>query len=106
MGQQTLGGDDITLLRDRYLQRVTEALPEAAAEAGDWPIHQDHCFARVVLDTLFQRVWYDHIDGTPAYEQLSIEELREATEIADRMLEDGKPTVEALNRQSLEWRDH
>jgi len=106
MGQRTLGGDDLTLLCERYLQRVTEALPEAAAEAGDLPIHHDHCFARVVLDTLFQGVWYDHIDETPAYEQLSTEELREAIEIADKMLEDGKPTVEALNQQSLEWRDH
>jgi hypothetical protein len=106
MGQRTLGGDDLTLLRERYLQRVTEALPEAAAEAGDWPIYHDHCFARVVLDTLFQGVWYDYIDETPAYEQLSTEELREAIKIGDKMLEDGKPTVEALNQQSLEWRDH
>jgi len=60
----------------------------------------------VVLDALFQGAWYDPIDGTPAYKQLSTEELREAIKIADRMLEDGKPTVEKLNRQSLKWRDH
>lgn len=60
----------------------------------------------MVLDTLFQGAWYDPIDGTPAYKHLSTEELREAIKIADRMLEDGKPTVEKLNRQSLKWRDH
>ncbi|OYR42215.1 hypothetical protein DJ82_03145 [Halorubrum sp. Ib24] len=106
MGQRTLGGDDLTRLRETYLQRVTGALPKQAAEAGDWPIHRDHCFARVVLDGLFEGVWYDHVDGTPAYEQLSADELRAAIAIADRMLEEGKPAVEALNRQSLRWRDH
>ena len=106
MGQKTLGGEDLTTLRERYLQRVTKGLPEQATKAGDWPIYRDHCFARVVLDTLFEGVWYDHIDRTPAYKQLSTAELREAIAIADRMLEDGKPTVEALDRQSLQWRDH
>lgn len=106
MGQRTLGGDDLTLLRETYLHRVTEALPKQATEAGDWPIQQDHCFARVVLDVLFAGVWHDHVDGTPAYERLSTDELREAIAIADHMLEEGKPAVEALNRQSLKWRDN
>lgn len=105
MGQRTLGGDDLTALRETYERRVTEELPERARERGDWPIEADHCFARVVLDALFEDVWYDHIDGSPAYEHLSADELRDAIGIADRMLDEGKPTVEALNRRSLRRRD-
>jgi hypothetical protein len=105
MGQRTLGGDDLTALREEYLRRVTEDLPERARERGDWPIDRDHCFARVVLDNLFGGEWSDHVDGSPAYERLSADELRAAVAIADRMLAEGRPAVEALNRRSLGWRD-
>ena len=57
-----------------------------------------------MLDALFEDVWYGHVDGTPAYEHLSADELRAANEIAERMLDGGRPTVEALHRRSLEWR--
>ena len=94
MGQRTLDGDDISELRAAYRRRVTEELPRAARREG-WPISEDHCFARVVLD---------HVDGRPAYEHLSPAELEEAVALADRMLEAGRPAVEALNRDSLRWR--
>lgn len=104
MGQQTLDGDDLTDLRESYRRRVFEQLPRRAREAGDWPIEADHCFARVVLDALFEAEWYDHVDGRPAYEHLSAEQLRAAIAIADRLLEAGKPAVETLNDNSLAWR--
>jgi hypothetical protein len=103
MGQRTLDGDGISELRATYVRRVTEALPRAARREG-WPIQEDHCFARVVLDSVFGDVWYDHVDGRPAYEHLSPAELEEAIALADRMLEAGRPAVEALNRNSLRWR--
>lgn len=83
---------------------MNEALPEAARRSDGWPIHLDHCFGRVVLDNLFGDEWYDHVEGRPAYEHLSREELAEAIEIADRMLEEGRPVVEELNERSLRWR--
>ena len=104
MGQQTLEGEDLTALRGRYRRTVASELPQRARRHGDWPIEADHCFARVVLDTLFEDVWDDHVDGSPAYEQLSADELRAANEIAERMLDGGRSTVEALNRRSLERR--
>lgn len=104
MGQQTLGGTDISDLREEYRQKVLEELPAAATEASDWPISEDHCFGRVVLDTLFEDEWTTHLDGSPAYEQLSATELRSAIQIAERMLSEGKPVVEALNEKSLRWR--
>lgn len=104
MGQHTLTGEDLTSLRETYLRRVTRELPARARAADDWPIHRDHCFARVVLDTLFEDDWSDHVDGRPAYKQLSSDELREAIAIAERMLAGGTPVVTALNEASLRRR--
>ena len=103
MGQRTLDGDDISELRAAYVRRVTGELPQAARREG-WPIREDHCFGRVVLDNVFGDAWYDHVDGRPAYEHLSPAELTVAVDLADRMLKAGRPTVEALNRNSLRWR--
>lgn len=107
MGQRTLDGTDISDLRTEYDRKVHRALPAQARASGDWPVHADHCFARIVLDNLFDGVWYDHVAGRPAYEHLSQAELEAAIAIADRMLTEGKPAVVALNENSLAWRrDH
>jgi hypothetical protein len=104
MGQQSLSGTDISALREEYLQKVTEELPARAQTTDSWPITDDHCFARVVLDTLFEDEWSNHISRSPAYKQLSENQLRAAITIADRMLTEGQPAVEELNQQSLRWR--
>jgi len=105
MGQETLDGTDISALRRRYRRLITEALPAAARKREGWPIREDHCFARVVLDALFEDEWYDHVDGRPAYEHLSAFELREAIDIAERLLAEGRPLVVELDRRPLAWRD-
>ena len=104
MGQETLDGENISELREAYKRKVTDELPEKAQRNDGWPIHLDHCFGRVVLDNLFQDEWYGHVDGRPAYENLSEEELRDAIRIADEMLQRGRPAVERLNDNSLRWR--
>ncbi len=104
MGQHTLSGTDISALREEYLQKVTEELPAKAQASDGWPITDDHCFARVVLDTLFGDEWSRHISRSPAYKHLSEAQLRAAITVADRMLANGRPAVEELNRQSLRWR--
>lgn len=104
MGQETLDGEDLSQLRAIYPRKIHEQLPERAREGDDWPIRLDHCFARVVLDNLFQDEWYDHVAGRPAYEHLSAEELETAIELANRMLNEGRPAVEQLNERSLRWR--
>ena len=104
MGQETLHGDDLSQLRNTYRRKVHEELPERAQNSDNWPIHLDHCFGRVVLDNLFEDEWYDHVDGRPAYEHLSTQQLGAAIDIADRMLADGRPAVERLNENSLRWR--
>jgi hypothetical protein len=104
MGQETLSGDNLFELRADYKRKVNEELPEKAQSSDGWPIHLDHCFGRVVLDNLFEDEWYSHIDGRPAYENLTQDELKQAIEIADKMLSEGKPAVEELNEKSLRWR--
>lgn len=104
MSQETLDGEDISELREEYDRKVNEQLPERAQSSDGWPIHLDHCFGRVVLDNLFEDEWYDHVDGRPAYENLSPEELRKAIAIADQMLKEGQPVVTELNGNSLQWR--
>lgn len=105
MGQRTLNGEDITQLRAAYDRLVHERLPAAARASGDWPIQDDHCFGRVVLDTLFDDEWYGHVDGRPASRHLSATELRAAIEIARRLLDEGRSLVAELNRASLARRD-
>ena len=105
MGQRTLGGDDLSELRRRYRALVTTELPQAARARDDWPISEDHCFARIVLDNVFDDVWYDHVAGRPAYEHLSASQLREAVGTAEQLLDEGKPLVDELNQRSLAWRE-
>ena len=104
MGQQTLSGDDLSQLRAEYRKKVTEELPKRAENSEGWPIHHDHCFARVVLDNLFGDEWYRHVDDRPAYKQLSHRELQAAIAIAERLLAEGTPLVTALHQNSLRWR--
>lgn len=104
MGQTTLNGSDLSALRATYDELVHERLPETAQNGDEWPIHLDHCFGRVVLDNLFEDEWYGHVDGRPAYEQLSEEELKTAIAIAERILEGGPAVAAELNERSLRWR--
>lgn len=104
MGQRTLDGTDLSRLRRRYQRLIGSELPRAARADGDWPIREDHCFARIVLDHVFGGVWYDHVEGRPAYEHLSASELRAAIVVAERLLDEGRPLVDGLNRASLRRR--
>jgi len=103
--QRTLDGKNLTARRERYLTLVTERLPAAAREAGTWPVDEDHCFARIVLDNVFGGRWDEHVDGRPAYEHLSPDELDAAIDVAEQLLARGRPLVEERNERSLRWRD-
>jgi hypothetical protein len=104
MGQRTFDGVDITALRAAYERKVHDELPARASDAGDWPIREDHCFARVALDNAFGDRWDEHVTGRPAYEHLSADELEAAVAVADAMLDEGRPAVERYNDRSLAWR--
>ncbi|PTX57031.1 hypothetical protein C8N43_1696 [Litoreibacter ponti] len=88
---------------DRYLTLTRETLPAEAARRGrDWPVRNDHCFQRIVLDAISGGVWYDHIEK-PAYKHLTEAQATQAVELCERILS-GEADLWALNDQSLIWR--
>ena len=89
----------------RYRELVLHELPRRAT-AGGWVVTADHCFGRIVLDHAVGGRWYDVLGRSrgPAYDRLSIEQLRTAVDTAERMVTGGDPLVRALDAQSLAWR--
>lgn len=78
------------------------ALP-AMASARGWPIRNDHCFQRVLLDAACGGRWYDHIAGRPAYRAASDATLEAAVNAAEAVLQ-GSSDLKSLNAQSLRYR--
>ncbi|WP_052055872.1 hypothetical protein [Myxosarcina sp. GI1] len=97
---------DIEQLRAKYLWLVNEELP-AQAKQREFPVRFNHCFARIILDNLFNCCWYEAIDRKQgaAYKQLSVEQLERAIEIAEVIIERPDSYVRELNQNSLRWRN-
>ncbi|WP_036483597.1 hypothetical protein [Myxosarcina sp. GI1] len=97
---------DIEQLRTKYLTLVNQELP-AQAKQRDFPVRFNHCFARIILDNLFNRCWYEVIDRKrgAAYQQLSAEQLKQAIEIAEAIIHRPDSYIDQLNRNSLRWRN-
>ena len=89
-------------LEKQWLRLTRQSLPSAASNRS-WPISADHCFQRVLLDNACGGVWYDAIDGRPAYRHASEQQLRKAISLARAVLT-GTLDLETLNRKSLCWR--
>jgi len=90
-------------LVDAYLQLTKEVLPSLAKSGGQgWPVRQDHCFQRIVLDTICGGVWYAYLDR-PAYKNLTHEQARRAVDLC-REIAEGRADLQQLNNQSLIWR--
>lgn len=91
-----------TDLEARWLHLTRVTLPGLAATRG-WPIRNDHCFQRVLLDAACGGRWLDHVEGRPAYK--AIDETRLATAVTlARAVASGTADLAGLNRQSLAWR--
>lgn len=92
-------------LVQRYLQLTREVLPELArTERVEWPVQNDHCFQRIVLDTVSNGVWYDHI-RRPAYVHLSMDQAWQAVQMCEDIVA-GSTDLAELNRKSLLWRSN
>jgi hypothetical protein len=92
-------------LEQHYLHLTNHSLPEVAAQ-HHWPVRLNHCFQRIILDALFQDCWYHHLDRgqrTPAYRQLTDEQLQQAIDLAERTLRE-PALLPRLNQQSLRYR--
>jgi hypothetical protein len=92
---------------ERYLHLTRRVMPDLArsqAQSGaqSWPVSRDHCFQRIVLDTLCGGVWYDHI-ARPAYRQMTYDFATRAAHLCEQIIA-GHADLTELNRQSLLWR--
>ena len=80
-----------------------EVLPLLARSNNlNWPIQEDHCFQRIVLDTICGGVWYDHL-SRPAYKNLTDDQLQRAVDLCQSIVS-GQVDLHKLNQQSLAWR--
>ena len=86
-----------------YMHLTKEVLPSIAKKKKpDWPVYEDHCFQRIVLDTICGGVWYEHLKR-PAYENLTNEQTKLAVELCENII-NGKAKLNQLNQQSISWR--
>ena len=86
-----------------YMHLTKEVLPSLArSDRTDWPVSEDHCFQRIVLDTICSGVWYEHLDR-PAYKHLTNDQAKRAVELCQNIV-DGQADLKQLNQQSLIWR--
>ena len=90
-------------LRSEYLDLVNHQLPELAKQVS-MPVRFNHCFARIILDNLFEGCWYHYLSKKqPAYKQLDEQQLKEAIAIARAMIIN-PDSAKTLNNNSLQWR--
>ncbi|MBD2462449.1 hypothetical protein H6G89_15485 [Oscillatoria sp. FACHB-1407] len=97
--------DRLTQLRHQYLELTNHVLPNLAT-SRHFPIRENHCFQRIILDNLFGCCWYDVLERTreAAYKQLTEEQLEEAIALANAIMTQSDSYLEQLNQNSLTWR--
>ena len=87
-------------LIDHYMHLTKTVLPSMARSGEcDWPVREDHCFQRIVLDTICSGVWYEHLDR-PAYKHLTNDQAKRAVELCQNIAS-GQADRKQLNQQSL-----
>lgn len=92
----------LTLI-ERYLHLTRTVMPALArTNKRGWPVQNDHCFQRIVLDTICGGVWYGHI-ARPAYKHLSQIQAAQAVQLCDQIIA-GTANINVLNQHSLAWR--
>ena len=90
-------------LVEQYLHLTRTVMPALAQTSKrHWTVRNDHCFQRIVLDTICGGMWYDHI-ARPAYKHLSQALAAEAVQLCDQIIAE-KTDLNVLNQQSLAWR--
>jgi O-6-methylguanine DNA methyltransferase len=100
--------DDIEALRARWTHLYASHLP-ALAKARDpaqkhWPVHLDHCFARIVLDNAVgvDKPWTQMIKS-PAVRNMTVAQLHDALALGEKVASGDADLVE-LDRVSLRLR--
>ena len=87
-----------------YMHLTKEVLPSMArSDRTNWPVSEDHCFQRIILDHVCGGVWYEHL-GRPAYKHLTKDQAQRAVKLCEDIAA-GRTDLQKLNQQSLIWRN-
>lgn len=95
-------------LRECWTTLYKITLPDLAARRSTvqphWPVHLDHCFARIILDNAIgvDKPW-THVLEAPAVRNMSSRQFEDAIALAER-IESGKVGLMDLNERSLALR--
>ena len=91
-------------LVSRYMVLTKEIMPHLAQTSHrHWPVRNDHCFQRIILDAVCGGVWYDHL-LRPAYKNLTHDQATDAVDLCNDIIS-GDSDLSVLNNQSLKWRN-
>lgn len=100
--------DTMEALRSRWIYLYSDYLP-CLAQAKDpiqpsWPVHLDHCFARIVLDNAVgqDRPWTGVVPS-PAVKHMTEQQLEVAIRLAERIA-GGEANLVELDDRSLQLR--
>lgn len=89
-------------LQTRWRDLVDRLLPEAARARPDWPVRQQHGFARILLDNACNGPWRESV-AAPAWVNMPAGRLAVAIDLAEAVL-GGRADLALLDRRSLQWR--
>lgn len=99
----------ITDLQTRWNTLYKTTLPRLAKAKDSvqphWPVHLDHCFARIILDNAVgvTKPW-TAVLKSPAYKNMSQGQLEDAIELGESIAV-GEASLGDLNQRSLELRE-
>jgi len=89
--------------RNLLAKAIKEELP-ALFEGKESPVHLDHCFARIVYDTVVQDDWRKHVKA-PAIANFTDGQVNDGLEIIENIKREGAAYLAALDQQSLAYRN-
>ena len=90
-------------LVSRYMIFTKEIMPQMVRNREvKWPVQNDHCFQRIVLDAVCKGHWHKHL-ARPAYKHLTHDQAVRAVQLCENIVA-GRVNLYDLNRQSLIWR--
>ena len=99
---------DLKALQERWTHLYHDYLPSLAKARNpiqpSWPVHLDHCFARVVLDNAvgLDRPW-TAVVKQPAVKNMTAKQLENTIDLAEKVAT-GEADLIALNERSLRLR--
>ena len=85
----------------RWFALTRDRMPGLAQQRG-WPVFEDHCFQRILLDNAVGEKWNNEIPA-PAYRNADDDLLERAIALGEAAIA-GSEDLDDLNRNSLAWR--